>query len=86
MIAAIRAGTFSPTLSATLKDAETRQEDLKLRLRQAREKIGAKTSPQGLMAEILGLAGQFDEAWRRCSAPELKKDLIQGSSDFSNSS
>jgi hypothetical protein len=80
MIAAIRAGTFSPALAATLKDAETRQEDLKLRLRQAQEKVGAKTSPQSLLAEILGLAGQLDEAWRRCSAPELKKDWSRDSS------
>src|SRR5258708_6302549 len=32
MVAAIRGGTFSPTLATSLNDAETRQEDLKLRL------------------------------------------------------
>jgi DNA invertase Pin-like site-specific DNA recombinase len=78
MIAAIRAGTFSQRLSAELKDAETRQKDLKLRLRQYQARIGGKTGTETVMARILGLAGRFDEAWHRCGTPELKKDLVQG--------
>jgi site-specific DNA recombinase len=78
MIAAIQAGTFSPALAAALKASEARQEDLKLRLRQGQGKVDAKASPPCLMNEVLALASQFEDAWRRCTTPELKKDLIQG--------
>ena len=78
MIAAIRGGTFSPTLAATLNDAETRLQHLKLRQREAEGKVSSKISPQKMVSSILRLADEFDEAWQRCTTSELKKDLVRG--------
>jgi hypothetical protein len=78
MVGAIRDGAFSPALSTALKDAETRCEDLKLRLREAQRKVGVAISPQGYLSQILGLSSRFEDALQRSATPERKKDLIQG--------
>jgi len=46
------------SITAELKDAETRQEDLKLRLRQYQAKIGAKAGTEAVTAKILRPGGQ----------------------------
>jgi DNA invertase Pin-like site-specific DNA recombinase len=77
MIAAIRAGTFSPSLAAALKDAETRREDLKLQLRSRQEAIGASTSPQRILAEIMTMADDFEENLAAMRTIEQRKDLVR---------
>jgi DNA invertase Pin-like site-specific DNA recombinase len=77
MIAAIRAGTFSPSLAVALKDAETRREDLKLQLRTRQEAIGASISPQHIVAEIMSMADDFDENLAAMRTMEQRKDLVR---------
>ena len=57
MVAAIREGGFSSALSEALKETETRQQDLRLRLRQTREQMGSKMNLDAIIHELINRDG-----------------------------
>jgi len=78
IVTAIRSGIFSPALATSLNNAETRHDDLKMRLFKAQSKPSSKPSSQNVLSEVLRLGERFNEIWERCTTPELKKDIVQG--------
>jgi len=78
MISAIRAGTFSPSLASALRDAETRQEDVKAQLRTRKQAVGASVSPQRILSDLMDTANDFDKNLAAMHTIEQRKDFVRG--------
>jgi DNA invertase Pin-like site-specific DNA recombinase len=77
IVAAISRGHYSPALGLELEKLEREKAAVGQELSNLEAKPTLEHGVDGMVDEMMGLAGEFDELWKDCASSEEKKEFLK---------